>query len=232
MFLVLILHASSFRWWWRVPVRRKYDDFKTRTIYAFVVTIIKTIFILLVIMWYIRVKNLSNPQDTYTSPLITRAIPPGIWPDANTCLQSWSNQSGDGKAAPAWARCNRSKMFRNGTFVVDFDGGPGSWTSWGKGLGANVLDFLTQPDLFCMTDLTDILFVILFYSLLISYFWDMCYYVIRIFVNPDECNSSNYVITRRSDELHEERIRLKSNDVNENEGAMDATHEPVPVSHI
>ena len=211
-------------------MRRKYDDFKTRTIYAFVVTIIKTIFIMLIIMWFIRVKRFEQPDNTYSSPLITKAIPPGIWPYANTCLQSWSVQSGDRKSPPSWARCDRKNMFRNGTFVVNIDG-PGGWTSWGSGLGSDVLDFLTKPNLFCMTDLTDILFVILFYSILISYFWDMCYYIIRIFVNPDEYNSSNYVITRRSDELHEERIRLKSNDVNENEGAMDH-NEPVPVSHI
>ena len=208
-------------WWWRVPAKGNYDDFKSRTIFAFIVAIIKTIFTMLTIMWFIRVKHFQSqkPQNSYySSPLITRAIPPQIWPNPTSCLSSWSKTV---EKNPAWAKCDRSKMFRNGTFVTDID----KWVAKGD-LASNIVNFLTKSDLFCFIDLSDIMFVIIFYCLLISFFWDMCYYLIRICVSPDDCMSENYMISHSND-LHEERIRLKHTDGNDNVHAVE--HE---VSHI
>ena len=211
-------------WWWGVPTKGNYDDFKSRTIYAFVVTIMKTIFTMLIIMWFVRVKKFQNPSNTYNSPLITKAIPPNVWPYPTTCLKSWANQSGDEDSQPSWANCDRSTMFRNGTFVVDIN----SWVAEGS-IGSNVLDFLVQKDLFCLIDLADIIFVLIFYCLLISFFWDICYYILRIFVDPDECNSENYIINQHMNDMHEERIRLKNTDGNDN---VEAIEHSETVSHI
>lgn len=206
-------------WWWRVPTKGDYDDFKSRTIYAFIVGILKTIFVMLTVMWFVRVKKFQDPKNTFSSPLITRAIPPDVWPNSTICINSWSTQPGDKSGdTPQWAVCDRSTMFRNGTFVTDIN----KWASKGKLLD-NVVEFLLQEKLFCFIDLADIIFVIVFYCLLISFFWDMCYYIIRIFVTPDDCMSDNYMISH-SDDLHEERIRLKHTDGNENNHHDEVSH--------